>query len=90
MQTHNQQWLEVVDQMSGEAHPIDNGYGRYEEQEFSDGEIDYQDAYRGQMMDFDEFQAGGVSSYDMMQVRHYNLTTSAAKFIVSYHVNKLL
>ena len=47
---------------------MDNGYGRYDEQEFSDGEIDYQEAYRGNMMDFDEYQAGGGWSYDM-QVR---------------------
>lgn len=69
MQTYNQEWLEVVEQLSGGMQPETFGDHTHE---YGDADVEFNGTYgRGQVTDFDEYNAEGGWGYDAQDVGGY-------------------
>jgi len=68
-ETYNQEWLEVVEQLSGGMQPETFGDHTHE---YGDADVEFNGTYgRGQVTDFDEYNAEGGWGYDAQDVGGY-------------------
>mmetsp|Transcript_8017 Transcript_8017/g.22989 ORF Transcript_8017/g.22989 Transcript_8017/m.22989 type:complete len:794 (-) Transcript_8017:446-2827(-) len=73
-ETHNQEWLEVVDSMAGGNQQPNYRQYAGEENDFSEDDIDYDATVgigRGNVMDFDEYASAGGWAYDQKEEQMY-------------------